>query len=241
VKVAFLIVVILGDNLLTPRGAGEPMVVFQDEPDPIFLAIVHEALAHVRDVHLLRYLPGHRLTAAERRERDESYGDLFPELAAFFTRRELVRVLDRLLRASRDGRRRYQLTDYHWLVLYSCLHLFCGLHNDGATGTGDQVGPYEIEAIDFDAIVERFFFDTDFLMGPVLLAAEEASPGQLDATRQAWRIAAGLRPEATDLRVTAVASSAESEGGCESVRRVPARGYVGPYPLRARDAGGEDE
>ncbi|MBI3104433.1 MAG: hypothetical protein HYY95_02415, partial [Candidatus Rokubacteria bacterium] len=39
-----------------------------------------------------------------------------------------------------------------------------------AIGTGNQVGSYEIEAIDFDAIVDRFFFDTDFLMGPVLLA-----------------------------------------------------------------------
>ena len=52
------------------------MIVFQDEPDAIFLAIVHEALTHTRDVHLLRYLPGHRLTAAERCELDEAYGDL---------------------------------------------------------------------------------------------------------------------------------------------------------------------
>lgn len=217
------------------------MIVFQDEPDAIFLAIVHEALTHARDVHLLRYLPGHRLTAAERRELDESYGELFPELAPFFTRQQLARLIDRLLRASRDGRRRYELTDYHWLVLYSCLQIFCDLHNDGATGTEDEVGPYEIEGIDFDAIVERFFFDTDFLMGASLLAAGEVAPGQLGATRQAWKIAARLRPEAKDLRVVEVASSAESEGGRESVRRVPARGYVGPYPLRAREAGGEDE
>src|SRR3990172_12878270 len=217
------------------------MIVFQDEPDPIFLAIVHEALAHVREVHLLRYCRGHRLTTAQALELDEFYRDVCRELAAFFTRRELARVIGRLLRASRDGRRRYQLSDYHWLVLYSCLQLYCDLHNDGAIGAEDQVGPYEIEAIDFDAIVDRFFFDNDFLMGPVLLAAEEASPGELHATRQAWKIAARLRPEAKDLRVTAVASSAESEGGRESVRRVPASGYVGPYPLRERAAGGEDE
>ena len=213
------------------------MIVFQDEPDPIFLAIVHEALAHARDVYLLRYLPGHRLTTTERRELDESYRDLFPELVPFFARRELARIIDRLLRASHDGRRRYELTDYHWLVLYSCLQLYCDLHNDGAVGTGDQVGPYEIEAIDFNAIVDRFFFDTDFLMGSVLLAAEEASPGQLLVTRQAWKIAARLKPEAKDLRVTAVASPGESGGSRESVRRVPASGYVGPYPLREPEEG----
>ena len=217
------------------------MIVFQDEPDAIFLAIVHEALTHARDVHLLRYRQGHRPTTAQRREMDESYLDLFPELAPFFTRQQLARLIDRLLRASRDTQRCYQLTDYHWLVLYSCLQIFCDLHNEGATGAEDQVGPYEIEAIDFSAIVDRFFFDTDFLMGPVLLAAGEVAPGQLGATRQAWKIAARLRPEAKDLRVTPVASSGESQGGRESARRVPASGYVGPYPLRERAAGGEDE
>ena len=216
------------------------MIVFQDEPDPIFLAIVHEALAHVREVHLLRYRRGHRLTTAQALELDEFYSDLCPELAAFFTRRELVRVIDRLLRASRDGGRRYQLTDYHWLVLYSCLQIFCDLHNDGATGAEDQVGPYEIEGIDFGALVDRFFFDTDFLMGPVLLAAGEVAPGQLGATRQAWKIAARLRPEAGDLRLKAFASPRESEADPEWAGRVPASGYVGPYPLREGDDGEEE-
>jgi hypothetical protein len=217
------------------------MIVFQDEPDPIFLAIVDEALAHVREVHLVRYREGYRPTRAERRELEESYRDLFPELVPLFTRRELVRVIDRLRRASREERRRYELTDYHWLVLYSCLRLYCDLHNDGAIGTGDQVGPYEIEHIDFDAMVDRFFFDTDFLLGATLLSADEAAPGQLLVTRQAWKIAARLRPEGKDLRVTAVVCSGESEGGRDPVRRVPASGYVGPYPLREREEGGEDE
>ena len=119
------------------------MIVFQDDPDTIFLAIVDEALAHTREVHLVRYREGYRPTRAERRELEESYRDLFPELVPLFTRRELVRMIDRLRRASRDERRRYALTDYHWLVLYSCLLLYCDLHNDGAAG--DQVGPYEIE------------------------------------------------------------------------------------------------
>ena len=216
------------------------MIVFQDEPDPILLAIVDEALAHVREVHLLHYRDDYRPTRAERRELEESYRALFPELVPLFTRRELARVVERLRRASRDERRRYELTDYHWLVLYSCLQLYCDLHNDGATGAGDQVGRYEIEQIDFDAIVDRFFFDTDFLMGATLLSAEEAAPGQLLVTRQAWKIAARLRPEAKDLRVTVVARSGGRAGGRESVRRVRAGGYVGPYPLRERGEG-EDE
>jgi hypothetical protein len=51
----------------------------------------------------------------------------------------------------------------------------------------------------------------------------------------------GVRPEAKDLRLRTVASSGESEGNRESARRVPAGGYVGPYPLRKPEAEGEDD
>lgn len=92
----------------------------------------------------------------------------------------------------------------------------------------------EIEAIDFDAIVDRFFFDTDFLMGPLLLQAEEKAPGQLRATHEAWKIAAQLKPEAKDLRLTPAAPETMPETEKLAGRAVPRSGYVGPYPLRER-------
>jgi hypothetical protein len=116
-------------------------------------------------------------------------------------------------------------------VLHSCLLLFCDLHNDNATGAEDRVGSYEIERIDFDAIVERFFFDTDFLMGATLLAAEEAAPDQLLVTGQVWKIAAGLRP----LRLRPVERVRESEDDPKADHSVPASGYIGGYPLREHE------
>ena len=89
--------------------------------------------------------------------------------------------------------------------------------------------------------MERFFFDTDFLLGAALLSAEETAPGQLRVTRQAWKIAAGLRPEAQDLRLTVVPGSGDSAGDPESARRVPASGYVGSYPPRERGEGGDED
>jgi len=213
------------------------VIVFQEESDSIFLALVHEALEYVRDVHLVRYRSGYRPTTAERRELDELYADLYPELTRFFTRPQLIRVIERLLRASRDAGRWYRITDYHWLVLYASLQMYCDLHNDGATGTGDRVGPYEIERIDFDALVGQFFFDTDFLMGPVLLEAEEKSPGQLGPTRAAWKIAAGLKPGPKDLRLRPV-ERPRDEMASGRRRATPASGYIGPYPLRERDEDG---
>jgi hypothetical protein len=144
----------------------------------------------------------------------------------------LIRLIERLLRASRDEQCWYRLTDYHWLVLYSCLRMYCDLHNDEATGTEGKVGPYEIEKIDFNAVVDRFFFDTDFLMGPLLLQAEEQAPGQLHSTREAWKIAAGLKPESKDLRLARLAGGSAPETERGPVRSVPESGYVGPYPRR---------
>ena len=153
------------------------MFLFQEQPDPIFLAIFREALEYVRGVQLVQFREGHQPTRSERQELDEFYATLYPELVPFFSRGRLIRVIDRLLEAGRKPEL-YRLTDYHWMVIYRCLEMYCDLYNDGATGTDGKVGPYEIERIDFGAIVDRFFFDIDFLVGPMLLKAEEKAPGR---------------------------------------------------------------
>lgn len=131
---------------------------------------------------------------------DEHYRAMYPEITRFFERRELFDVLDRLLAASQQPTI-YEITDYHWLVVHECLQVFCDLHNDDALGSDGEVGPYVIDTIDFEALVSRFFWDTDFCMGAVLLRAEERKPGRVQASRQAWKIAAGLRPDPEDLRI----------------------------------------
>ncbi len=134
---------------------------------------------------------------------DEHYRALYPELTRVFERRELLEVLDHLLEVSQHPAM-YEITDYHWLVVHACLEIFCELHNDAALGYDGQVGPYIIDQIDAEAIVSRFFWDTDFRMGSVLLEAEERAPGRVQATRQAWKIAAGLRADAEDLQIVPV-------------------------------------
>jgi hypothetical protein len=116
-----------------------------------------------------------------------------PMLARFFDPRTAARLIEDLLAASRDTRL-YQLTDYHWLVVYRCLEAFCDLHNDEAatdpTGRAD-VGPYSIGSIDFGAIVDRFFWDTDFLIGPELLElSADQRRRQLGFSDEAFSIAA---------------------------------------------------
>ncbi len=91
-----------------------------------------------------------------------------------------------------------------------------------------------------DSGVERFF-DTDFLVGPMLLHAEEKAPGQLQITKEAWRIAAGLKPTARDLRMVRVSPRELARLRSEPPSAVPASGYIGPYPLREREPNEEVE
>ena len=205
------------------------MLHFQTRPDRVFLAILLEALQRTRE-ELDRASPGE-----DREAMDEHYRGLYPEIARFFDRRELVEILDRLLEAHRQATM-YEISDYHWLVLHECLEVFCDLHNDGALDDDGHVGPYIIETIDFEAIVSSFFWDIDFQMGPVLLEAEERAPGRVQPTRQAWKIAAGLRPDSEDLQIAAISRSAEEIWPFDPDERpMPESGYVGPYPLLEPD------
>lgn len=205
------------------------MLYFQTRPDRVFLAILQEALQYARDE--LDIAPTHEDDAT-----DEYYRVLYPALPRFFERGELVEVLDRLLQAQRPPAV-YEITDYHWLVLHECLEGFCDLHNDGALDDDGRVGPYVIDSIDFAALVDRFFWDIDFQWGSVLLEVEERAPGRVQASRQAWKIAAGLRPDPEDLRIAAIPRSAgEIWPDDPDERPVPSSGYVGPYPFLEPDA-----
>ena len=44
------------------------MFLFQEQPDPIFLAIFQAALEYVREVQLVQFREGHQPTRSERKE-----------------------------------------------------------------------------------------------------------------------------------------------------------------------------
>ena len=203
-------------------------------PDRVFLAILHAALAHQKD-----YVEG--LMESEEGPASQWWPDTEPMVARFFDPPTAVRLLERLLAASRDPPL-YQLTDYHWLMIYWCLQTFCDLHNDEAATEPSgrtKVGPYFIGPIDFDAIVDRFFWDTDFLMSPKALdLSPDQRREQLDLSDEAYSIAAGLRahPSEVDIRPWL------SDDPARQVEddRYPADGVIAAYPLEDPDADAED-
>jgi hypothetical protein len=198
------------------------MLRFARKPDRVFRVILHGALEIRRDMIA-------ELVDFPARGREE-YPAAFPALARFFAPEAALDVLDRLLQASK-ARTLYQLTDYHWLVLHDCLEAFCDLHNDSArdsrSGT-HRVGPYAIGRIDFEAILDRFFWDTDFLAGPELLElTPEQRREQLGYSDETFGIAAGLAPHPDELRLTPWTAEPGWEAEPDPY---PPRGRVPRYP-----------
>ncbi len=121
------------------------MLRFAQRPDPVFLAILHNALKDLRE----------SFTDLEA----EDWPALYPTAARCFSPELARTTLGHLLTASRAAEV-YQLTDYHWLLLYDCLRVYCDLHNEDAQEAPTQtlpIGPYQIGPIDFDALMDLFF------------------------------------------------------------------------------------
>lgn len=98
-----------------------------------------------------------------------------------------------------------------------------------------RVGPYSIGQIDFDALVDRFFWDTDFLAGPELLEfGPEQRREQLGFSDEAFGIAAGLAPHPDELKITPWTGDPDWTEGADPY---PPRGRIPRYPLE----GEEDE
>jgi hypothetical protein len=168
------------------------MLRFTRKPDSVFLAILHGALELRRDD--VRRLRG----------KGEVAWYLFqPELAPYFTPDVLLEVIDNLIAASKAAHL-YDLTDYHWLVIYDALEVFCDLHNEEVRQSTDRrsaVGPYQIGHIDFIHMVNVFFHDTDFLCGDELVEAGADFREQGGFSSEAFSIAAGLAPHPTELEL----------------------------------------
>ncbi len=177
------------------------MLYFAKKPDPAFTAILHAAL---EDMHGMLVDPGTDPGDAERYWQAQCplASKCFPLALAAYT-------IDRLLVASQDPITVYRITDYHWLLLYDCLGTFCEVHNDCVEENPEKVlpvGQYEIGEIEFGDIVERYFWDTDFLTEASTV--EGLGPGGrqvMGLSHEAFGISQGLVPHSDELRFEALA------------------------------------
>jgi hypothetical protein len=169
------------------------MLRFAMQPDRVFRAILHDALEFTRD------------TLADLANEDEDYWVAqYPNAARGLPAGAAVTLLDQLVAASRDAQL-YQLTDYHWLLLYDCLRVYCDIHNDNVQEASQgvlPVGPYQVGPIDFDLVVDRYFWDTDFLLDSTSLAGLGPEGREsLGVSDEVFGIAHRLSPHPEELQI----------------------------------------
>jgi hypothetical protein len=134
------------------------MLYFARKPDLVFTAILHTALES----------EGESIKGSLNNDVD-LWEACYPESSRYFTAATCLDVLTQLFCASRDPIV-YCPTDYHWLLLYEVLQNFCVIHNDLAPAAPKgwrPVGQFKLNEIDFDALVDIYFWDTDFLIAPM--------------------------------------------------------------------------
>jgi hypothetical protein len=119
----------------------------------------------------------------------------------------------------------YQLTDYHWLLLYESLRGFSGLHNDLARDAGApvEVGPYLLGEIDFGALLDLYFWDLGFLLeGELVAAMTPEQRKQMGMNPELFGLSQGLVPHPKELKIELV----EDEEPEPSEARVPPEGSI---------------
>ncbi len=118
--------------------------------------------------------------------------------AAVFTREAAASELTRMWHANLSERR-YDLQDYHALLLYSALSDWVSDHCIRAGESGSsRIGPFLVGMVELDHLVDTIFWDTDFLLPPEVVNHPAANKA-LRLTQDAFSIANGLKPHPVEL------------------------------------------
>ena len=174
------------------------MLRFAQRPDAVFWDIIHEAIqSTIDDIEGFDFDP-------------EAFQEQYEESSRVFTPQVACETLRHLLEASRSAQW-YQPTDYHWLLLYDALDNYCALLNDGIE---EYRAPakYGIRRIDFDALLDSFFWDTDFLLsGNDVAGLGMEGRKKLAISPETFGLTQGLKPHPEELRLRAIDSDEDGE------------------------------
>jgi len=173
------------------------MLRFSNEPDECSLAILHVALADALD-----WFDDHQ-------DCHEDFTVDYPESAKCFTPALAEKTLKDLLRASQESAL-YQLTDYHWLLLYEVLLIFTHVFNDepeSVVGGKELVTKYGRKTVDFHDFLDSYFWDTDFLADPVgMINMGHESRQSMGFNQEAYAVIQRWAPHPEELALTKVDS-----------------------------------
>jgi hypothetical protein len=143
------------------------MLLFQEKPDKIFTEILRGALDNAIDI----------VKFPEDDKDGSCFRSTFPNAMKNFSVKLAFKELENLKKYSEDPNM-WKMSDYHFVLLYDALNLYCEIAND-CVGEEDPVlsiGDYTVWEINFDDLINCYFRDTDFLIDKddILNASKEA-------------------------------------------------------------------
>lgn len=175
------------------------MLRFANNPDVIFTKILEKAFALMID----------ELTNDDYEySKEELIGGKLQYFMAHakrnFTVETVVPVLHELAKYNRRAGL-WEINDYHYLVIHDTLKYFCDLENDFARETSKpilSVKSYRIYELDFEEIIEFYFWDEDFLFEEdTIINLASNGKQQLGISDVVFGIATGLKPHSEELKI----------------------------------------
>lgn len=165
------------------------MLRFAQKPDAAFTAIVGNALEYALGLMT--------------EEGAENCG-LHSDIAEWFGVERLIKATENLIEAHRSEKI-YMPTGYHFFILNEFISLSVELHNEVASEKGSgMVGKgFEMSCIDYDTILELFFWDDDFKMRPQVydLLPRTMKNNQWGVHEETFGIANRFMPSDEDLEL----------------------------------------
>lgn len=179
------------------------MLRFTEKPDEIFLTILHEAI-------------NEELGYFQNCIDDIGFFEAsYPLSSRHFSLTLAAQTLQRLRMAS-EAEELYQLTDFHWELLYEVLRGYSAAFNDDAVES-EVLEKYGIKEIDFSGLIEMFFWDTDFMQdAETMLELTVEQKETLGMSNEAFGMAQGLSPHPEELELRPVPKDEEMQriGDC---------------------------
>ncbi len=162
------------------------MLRFENKPDEIFVLLINEAIED-----MICYIEMDDDVDA----RQDALKASMPRSSELFDARGAMDQLG-ALRECLNSDTLYKPTDYHWLLLYECLRSYCDYFNDERIG--DVYKLHKIEHIDFESLIECYFWDTDFLNDDIPNVSLEVRQ-MMGVSSETFGLTAGMKPHPDEL------------------------------------------
>jgi hypothetical protein len=127
------------------------MIRFAAKPDSLFCELINSAITDIVQNYL---------SFDDARDQEDWLCACMPRGARFFSATQAKEQLLALQHIQQDNRL-YQITKYHWLLLYECLETYAHAFNEQPLGW--LVRNYGIQQLDFSHLIKLYFWDLSFL------------------------------------------------------------------------------